>query len=57
MGLVVTDDHTRELSHIYLTIIWNIIGILRFITTNNMCNAYVDINNATNINFTKSDVN
>ena len=53
-GLVLTVDRAWETSHIYLTTIWNINGVVQFVNTNNKCNVYVDRNNASNIRFTKS---
>ena len=56
-GLVVTFDRAWETSLIYLSIIWNINGIVQFINTNNKLNVFVDRNNASNTLFTKSDFN
>ena len=56
-GLVVTIDRAMEASHIYLTTIWNINGMVHFINTNNTFNVYVDRNNVSNIILTKSDFN
>ena len=35
-----------ETSHIYLTVIWNIIGMIYLINKNNIFNLYIDKNNA-----------
>ena len=55
--LVVTVNRAWETSHIYLTTIWSISGVVYFINTNNECNVYVDRTNASTIRFTKSDFN
>ena len=54
---VVTVDRAWETSHIYLTVIRNIIGMVHFIDTNSKFKVYVDRSNASNTFFTKSDFN
>ena len=52
-ALVVTVDRACETSHLFLIIIWNIIGIVPFISTNKF-NVYIDIDKAyISILFTK----
>ena len=47
----------KQLGTQYLATIWNINGMVHFINTNNIFNAYVERNNESNILFTKSDFN
>ena len=47
--LGVTSDRAWETLYIYPTIIWNIIGMVHFIKTNNTFNVCVYRNNASNI--------
>ena len=56
-GLVVTVDHARETSHIYLTTMRNINGMVYFINTNYEFNVYVDRNNASITLLSKSYCN
>ena len=54
---VVTVDHAWETSYIYPAIVWNVIGMVHFINTNDKFNVCVDRDNASKILFTKSNFN